>query len=110
MSPQPKAVFGSLARLGFHFSTVQQINNDRPMIWVIEEISKSSSKVYLKEVDSGIERVISVPDALDAMMVGESLFIRSANHLWEVNPTDGFRKRVSVTQASREVIELFSMT
>jgi hypothetical protein len=109
VSPQPKAVFGSLASLGFHFSTVQQINNDRRMIWVIEEISISSSKVYLKEVDSGVERVISVPDALDAMMVGESLFIRSASHLWEVNPTDGFRKRITVAQAPREIIEIFAM-
>lgn len=79
------------------------------MNWIIQQVSVSNSKVHLKEVGSGIERVISVPDVRDALIVGDCLFIRAANHLWEVNPADGFRKRVSMSNASREIVEMFSV-
>lgn len=78
------------------------------MHWIIQQVSVSNSKVHLKEVGSGVERVISVPEVLDAVMVGESLYIKAANHLWEVTPADGFRKRVSLAQAPREIIDMFS--
>jgi len=77
------------------------------MSWKIVRLVPHESAIYLVNENSGIERQISVPDLLDARMLDSLLIIRAKQHLWEVDPEDGHRRRLPIDQSTEEYLNLF---
>lgn len=77
------------------------------MSWKIVCLVPHESAIYLANENSGIERQISVPDLLDGRMLDSLLIIRAKQHLWEVDPEDGHRRRLPIDQSTEEYLNLF---
>ena len=77
------------------------------MSWKIVRLVPHESAIYLVNENSGIERQISVPDLVDARMLDTLLIIRAKQHLWEVDPEDGHRRRLPIDQSTEEYLNLF---
>lgn len=77
------------------------------MSWKIVRLVPHESAIYLVNENSGIERQISVPDLVDARMLDSLLIIRAKQHLWEVDPEDGHRRRLPIDQSTEEYLNLF---
>lgn len=77
------------------------------MSWKIVRVVPHESAIYLVNENSGIERQISVPDLLDARMLDSLLIIRAKQHLWEVDPEDGHRRRLPIDLSTEEYLNLF---
>ena len=76
------------------------------MSWKIVRLVPHESAIYLVNENSGIERQISVPDLLDARMLDSLLIIIEKQHLWEVDPVDGHRRRLPIDLLTYEYVKL----
>ena len=78
------------------------------MSWIIEHLAPQESSVYLLNQRSGIRRQISVPDLEDARMLDNLLIIKAKQFVWEVNPGDGHRRRLTMNDVAPAYLYLFN--
>ena len=82
--------------------------NNESMSWKIERLAPHESAIYLINEASGIERQISVPDLEDGRMLNSLLIIKANQHIWEVEPEDGHRRRLALEGDALDYLDLFT--
>lgn len=78
------------------------------MSWKIERLVPHESAIYLINEASGVKRQISVPDLEDGRMLDGMLIIKAKDHIWEVEPDDGHRRRTALEGDALGYLDLFS--